>query len=355
MRRRNPIAFVLLAPFSLIYGGIIHLRNLFYEARVLRSTSFSLPIINVGNLSMGGTGKTPHIEYLIRLLSAYINVATLSRGYKRKSKGFRMVQYKDNAMIAGDEPLQFKRKYRHIPVAVSESRNIGIPLMLKQHPEIQTILLDDAFQHRSVIPGLNILLTPYDEPFFSDHLLPLGNLREPRSSYERADIIVVTKCPTEVSAEEQAAFIQKLNPLKNQKVFFSKYKYHDPYYMYDGQTRMVLDEHAHVILISAIAKVDYLQQHLESITNVDNVIKFEDHHIFSDLELEQFKKIYDNLEEENAILLTTEKDAMRLDMHRQFLMEHQIPVFVLPIEVEFLSEEAAFQEAIKQFLLDFKV
>lgn len=218
--RRNPIAFILLYPFSFIYGLLISLRNLFYEAKLLRSTSFSLPVINVGNLSMGGTGKTPHIEYLIKMLSPYINVATLSRGYKRKSKGFRMVEVGDNAMTAGDEPLQFKRKFRHIPVAVSESRNIGIPNILKQHPETHSILLDDAFQHRSVVPGLNILLTQYSEPFFEDYLLPLGTLREPRQSYERADLIIVTKCPEELSETEKEDFIARLNPKRNSKFFF---------------------------------------------------------------------------------------------------------------------------------------
>jgi len=353
--RKNPIAFILLYPFSLVYGMLIGLRNLFYEAKLLRSTSFSLPVINVGNLSMGGTGKTPHIEYLIKMLTPYINVATLSRGYKRKSKGFRMVQVSDNAMMAGDEPLQFKRKFRHIPVAVSESRNIGIPNILKQHPETHSILLDDAFQHRSVVPGLNILLTQFSEPFFKDYLLPLGTLREPRLSYERADIIIVTKCPEELSDEQKSDFIAQLNPRKKQKVFFSKYKYHDPYFIHDSNTRIRLGEDSHVILISAIAKVDYLQNHLENIANVDNVVKFEDHHYFTDLELEQFKKIYDNIGEENAFFLTTEKDAMRLDLHRDFLIENDIPVFVLPIEVEFLGEELEFQDTVKEFLKDFKV
>jgi len=353
--KKNPIAFILLYPFSLIYGSLISLRNLFYEAKLLRSTSFSLPIINVGNLSMGGTGKTPHIEYLIKLLSPYINVATLSRGYKRKSKGFRMVQLHDDALMAGDEPLQFKRKFRQIPVAVSESRNIGIPMVLKQHPETQAILLDDAFQHRSVVPGLNILLTQYNEPFFQDHLLPLGTLREPRSAYERGDIIVVSKCPAQLSDEEKEDYLTLLKPTKKQKVFFTKYRYQDPYFMYDPSTRIKLNKDSHVILISAIAKVNYLQEHLESVTNVDNVVKFEDHHYFSDLELEQFKKIYDNIGEENAFFLTTEKDAMRLDLHRPYLMEHKIPIFVLPIEVEFLEDEAGFQEAVKEFLVEFKV
>ena len=353
--RRNPIAFIFLGPFALIYGAIISLRNIFYEAGLLKSTSFNIPVINVGNLSMGGTGKTPHIEYLIRLLSPYLNLATLSRGYKRKSKGFRLVRTIDDAKIAGDEPLQFKKKFSQIPVAVSESRNIGIPMILKHHPEVQTILLDDAFQHRSVVPAMNILLTQYAEPFFQDYLLPLGTLREPRESYERADIIIISKCPNSLSEDEKQNFMSKLELKKNQLVFFSKYKYQDPYFLFDKETRISLTEDAHVILISAIAKVDYLISYLEQITNIDNIIKFEDHHYFSDLELEQFRKIYENIGEENAFFLTTEKDAMRLDLHRDFLMKHKIPIFVIPLEVEFLdSDGALFDESVKNFLIEFQ-
>lgn len=354
--KKNIIAYIILSPFALLYGASISLRNIFYEAKLLKSTSFAIPVINVGNLSLGGTGKTPHIEFLIRLLAPYLPVGTLSRGYKRKSKGFRMVTLSDTAKEAGDEPLQFKRKFPHLPVAVSESRNIGIPMLLKNHPQTQAVLLDDAFQHRSVVPGLNILLTPYDEPFYEDYLMPLGRLREPRQAYERADIIIVSKCPEELAPEERNVVIEKINPLPRQKIFFTKYRYHDPYFIHDKNVRIKLDENSHIVLISAIAKVDYLLNYLEGVTNVENIVKFEDHHYFSDLELEQFRKIYENIGIENAFFLTTEKDAMRLDLHREFLMKHNIPIFALPVEVEFLDgEAAAFDAAVKEFLIEFKV
>ena len=351
--KKNPIAFILLYPFYIIYGGIISFRNILYEAGLLKATSFSIPVINVGNLSIGGTGKTPHIEYLIRLLAPYINVATLSRGYKRKSKGFRLVKRNDDARIAGDEPLQFKRKYPSIPVAVSESRNIGIPLILKSHPEVQTILLDDAFQHRSVIPGMNILLTQYSEPFFEDHLLPVGTLREPRESYERADLIIVTKCPHDANELTFEKIRTKLSLKKHQELFFTRYDYKQPYFMSDPEIKLTLDENLEVILISAIAKVDYLEDYLSSACNVINVIKYEDHHYFTDFELEQFKKIYDNLEHENSVFITTEKDAMRLDLHRDFLLEHKIPIFILPVEVAFIEDKEKFDTRVKDFLLEF--
>jgi len=353
---RNIIAIILLYPFSVLYGAVISLRNVFYEIGLLKATSFNIPLINVGNLSLGGTGKTPHIEYLIELLTPYLNVATLSRGYKRKTKGFRLVTSNSNALESGDEPLQFKTKYPEIPVAVSESRNIGIPLLIKNHPEIQAILLDDAFQHRSVIPGMNILLSEFNNPFFEDHLMPLGRLREPRSSYERADIIIVTKCPEALTQQERENYLTHIEPMSSQKVFFSHYSYGDPYLLFDENVTTKLSKDANVILISAIANVDYLLDYLVENSSVENLVKFEDHHYFTDLELERFHKIYENMENENTFFLTTEKDAMRLALHKDFLIEKKIPVFVLPAKVHFLDQDKeAFDKTLKEFLLEFKV
>jgi len=354
--KKNPIAFILLYPFSLIYLGIISLRNLFYETELLKSTSFNIPVVNVGNLSVGGTGKTPHIEYLIRLLQPYINVATLSRGYKRKSKGFKLVNLHDDAQSAGDEPLQFKTKFPYIPVAVSESRNIGIPMLLKHHPNIQTVLLDDAFQHRSVVPGLNILLTEYNNLFVDDHLLPAGRLREPRASYERADVIVVSKCPNDFTENAQEKIKARINALPHQKLFFSKYKYGHPYYIFDNNITLPLKKENKIVLISAIAKVDYLAAYLETEAQIENIIKYEDHHYFTEFELEQLKKIYEYNIAENTLFLTTEKDAMRLALHKDFLIKNNIPLFVLPVEVSFLNDEGPiFDQSIKNFLSNFKV
>jgi len=354
--KKHLIARILLFPFSMVYAGIISLRNLFYETGMLKSTSFSIPIINVGNLSIGGTGKTPHIEYLIKLLTPYLTISTLSRGYKRKSKGFKIVRSNDNALSVGDEPMQFKFKNPELIVAVSESRNIGIPMILQNHPHTQAVLLDDAFQHRSVVPGLNVLLTEHNNLFTDDYLLPAGRLREPKESYERADIIVVTKCPDHLDLEEKKAIEKKINPFNYQKLFFSKYKYLKPYYIFDSEIKMTLDKSSHVVLISAIANVDYLLDYLDERCSVDNIIKYEDHHYFTEFELEQFKKINDNITIDNTVFLTTEKDAMRLALHKEFLIKHKIPIFVLPIEVEFLDDDkTAFDLFIKNFLLTFKI
>lgn len=354
--KKNILARILLSPFSLLFSGVITLRNIFYEAGLLKATSFNIPVINVGNLSVGGTGKTPHIEYLIRLLSPYLNVATLSRGYKRKTKGFRLVNTTDNAAVVGDEPLQFKSKFPEIPVAVSESRNVGIPLLVKHHPQLQCILLDDAFQHRSVTPGLNILLTEYDNLFVDDMLLPAGRLREPRSSYIRADIIIISKCPPLISEEHRRKTLDKIKPYPFQKLFFSKYLYSETYFLLDKSVKLPLTEEVHVQLIAAIANVDYIIEYLESRCQVKGVIKYEDHHYFSHLEMEQMVKIYEQAESKQTIFLTTEKDATRLLLHRDFIIQKQLPIFVLPVEVAFLNEDGeAFDYSIREFLLNFKV
>ena len=192
------ISIILLSPFALVYGVAMSIRRFLYETKLMRSSQFDVPTISVGNLSTGGTGKTPHIEYLIRLLQPYINVSVLSRGYKRKTEGFRMVQVDNTVLEVGDEPLQFKLKYPSVPIAVSERRAYAIPQMLYRHPDIQTILLDDAFQHLAVAPYFNILLTEYNFPFNKDFLLPAGRLRDWRKTAAKANVIVVTKCKNDL-------------------------------------------------------------------------------------------------------------------------------------------------------------
>lgn len=352
---RNIILKILLFPFSLIYGFFSILNNLIYETRIVIPIKFTIPVINIGNLTVGGTGKTPHIEYLINFLNPYIKLAVLSRGYKRKTKGFRKIEKNDDVKIAGDEPLLFKRKYNDLNVYVSENRVEGISQMLMKNPDIQTVLLDDAFQHRSIDPALNILLTEYDYPFFKDFYLPTGRLREWRSGYKRADVIIVTKCPLSISEEERSKFIDKVKLQKNQKIFFSYYEYFNPYFLYNSQQRIQLQPETEVLLISALASTSYLIHYLES--KVDNLhsLEFTDHHQFSYDDMENFKKIFEGLKNKNKVILTTEKDAMRLDSHRKFILDNKLPVFVLPVAVDFLfNQKTEFNDLIKSFLLDFK-
>lgn len=350
------LAKIILAPFSLLYGIGVSTRNGLYRLGLLKAVEFNVPVISVGNLSVGGAGKTPHIEYLIRLLKAYLNVSTLSRGYRRKTKGFLVVEPRMNAEQVGDEPLQFKRKYPDILVTVSESRTFAIPQIMSLRPDMQVVLLDDAFQHRSVKPGLNILLTEYSHPFTSDFLLPSGRLREWRSAYHRADVIIVSKCPRVLEAKEKESFRETIEPLPHQKLFFSYYDYGLPYYMFNAQQRVKLEEDVQVLLICAIARTDYLVEYLESKVDYVHVLEYEDHHYFSSHDVANLHKVFDQMETKKKVIITTEKDAMRLEMHRKYLIEKRLPIFAIPVQVAFHFEEGPiFDQEVKDFLLNFKV
>lgn len=351
----NIVAKIFLAPFALLYGIGVGLRNIFYSTGLLKANVFSLPVINVGNLSVGGSGKTPHVEYLIRLLKPYLNVSTLSRGYKRKTKGFLLVNPRNNAAQVGDEPLMFKRKNPDVVVAVSESRTIGIPMIVQKYPDTQVVLLDDAFQHRSVKPGLNILITEFGNPFFNDYLLPVGRLREGKSAAERADVVIVSKSPDSVTESEMNDFFKKWTPYEHQKVYFSYYNYANPYFLYNGTQRIQLKEDLSIVLLCAIANTDYLLDYLEPRVKDYKLFQFEDHHEFTDRDIGQLKSYFETLKSDKKVIITTEKDAMRLDLHRNYILEHKLPIFVLPIEVKFIEKEDEFQSLIKQYLLNFKV
>jgi len=249
----------------------------------------------------------------------------------------------------------YKRKYKDIKVYVDENRVEGISKILMQTPDIQTILLDDAFQHRTISPALNILLTEYDYPFFKDFFLPSGRLREWRSGYKRADIIIVSKCPVNITEKERELFVKAIKPLKKQKIFFSYYRYFDPYFLYDPSKRKSLNKNTSVLLISALASTSYLMNYLEDKTDELHSLEFTDHHNFTFDEMENFKKIFDHISNDDKIILTTEKDAMRLDLYRDFIIKNNLPIYILPVAVDFLFDQKNnFDNTIKQFLLDFK-
>lgn len=353
---QNWLAKIFLFPFSLLYGLGVSIRNSFYETGMLKGSKFNLPVISVGNLTVGGAGKTPHIEYLIVLLKDYLNVATLSRGYKRKTKGFRLVKRQDHVSLVGDEPLQFKRKFPDVSVAVAESRNIGIPQLVQSQSALQVILLDDAFQHRSVLPGLNILLTEYSNPFYQDYLLPMGRLREGRGAYNRADIIIVSKCPNTISESERREFSEHINLLSHQTIFFSKYEYLTPYKIFDYSQKLSPQADSSIILISAIASTDYLLDYLESQFGEVISMNYEDHHYYTDVDLEQLFLTFDQIENPNKYIVTTEKDGIRLGEHHKYIQQKNLPIYILPIKVAFLDNDGLlFDELLKKFLLNFTV
>ena len=364
----NILSKIILSPFALLYGLVVGIRSFLYRSNLLRSSRFDIPTISVCNLSVGGSGKTPHIEYLIRLLQPYLQVSVLSRGYKRKTEGFRMVETTDTVIEVGDEPLQFKRKYPSVPVAVGEKRAYAIPQMLYRHPTIQTILLDDAFQHLSVRSYLNILLTEYSQPFTRDYLLPVGRLRDWRSSYYRADIIVVTKCPLLFDISEKQRLVSEINPYPYQRIYFSFYDYGTPYTIFDYPSVSVaenpepyptfiqIDADTEVLLVCAIAKVEYLVEYLASKVKSVTTMAFEDHRLFSNYDIAQFKRLYDGMTSAKKIIITTEKDIPRLELHKDYIVDNQLIIYALPIQVNFhFGEKDIFNDDIKKALLDFKV
>ena len=344
---------ILLSPLALLYGIGVAVHNGLYASGLLRGVSFNIPVISIGNLTVGGTGKTPHTEYLVRILHEYLRIGILSRGYRRKSTGYLEIIPQHDAAQSGDEPLQFKRKYPHVAVAVAESRSLAIPQLLRAHPGIEVILLDDGFQHREIIPGLNLLLTEYNNPYTRDWLLPVGRLREWRDAAARADMIIVTKCPDDLSYPEMDALATEVRARKEQKVFFSKYLYGNPYRMYHSNDRLVLNENVDVLLVVAIAGTEYL---VESKTGSVRMLEYTDHHPFSNFDIGDIERYHkERPAGKQGIILTTEKDAMRLDSHRELLLRLELPIYILPVAVQFIGEEqGAFDQAIRDWLLNFK-
>src|ERR1700689_1759385 len=243
---------ILLFPFSIIYGFIILIRNFLFNKKILSSTSFNLPVICVGNLAVGGTGKSPMVEFLIKALQNKFSIAILSRGYKRKTKGYALANEKSTVLEIGDEPMQFHIKFPNVPVAVGEERIEAIPQLLHDIPSTQAIILDDAFQHRSVKAGLNILLTDCNNLFTRDWYLPTGDLRDEKRSYKRADIIVVTKCPAEIDELEKEKVTKEINLQPHQQIYFSTIRYGIPYHLVNKNKKVVSDK-TEALLLTGIA------------------------------------------------------------------------------------------------------
>ncbi len=352
----NLIIKILLLPFSILFGIGVRLRKLAYKTGLLKSITFDFPIISIGNLNVGGTGKSPHTSFIAGFLKDYIHVAVLSRGYKRKTKGFHYVEVQHTVEDVGDEPLQLKLRQQDVIVAVNESRIQGVMRLIGDNPDLQTILMDDAYQHLAITPNLNILLTEFSNPYTNDFLLPFGKLRESASGYERADIIIVTKCPEILNEGNRLEWTQKLKPLPKQRLYFSYYKYGKPYYLFNSDYVYSLTEELEILVFCAIANTEYLEQYLETVVGKAKILQFPDHHYFTNAELGSLKVRFEQMEASQKIILTTEKDAMRLRLHQDYILEQRLPIFVLPIEVDFVfNEKERFQKDIQQFLLNFKV
>ena len=334
----------LLYPFALIYGAVVWLRNRLYDSGFFSSVEFSVPVITVGNLSVGGTGKTPHVEYLIRLLQYQYRVATMSRGYKRRTQGFLLADEKANALRIGDEPMQYHMKFPELAVSVAEERMTGIPSLLQRRPEVEVVLLDDAFQHRSVKAGINMLITDFSRPFYNDYILPYGRLREGRKAYKRANVIVVSKCPPQLSREEAAVMRQKIRPLAQQQVFFSAIRYEAPYDFFTSE--VVSLKGKNVLLVCCIARPEPLVAEVKNTAADVHVLSYPDHHYFLSRDLEEIKSAYAGWDRQDKVIVTTEKDATRLHLQLDKIREWNIPIIVLPIAVHILFNEGPQLDAL---------
>lgn len=321
-------------PLSLLYGCIVLLRNKLFDWRILPSESFNLPVISVGNLITGGTGKTPHIEYLVRLLSSEYRVAILSRGYGRKTRGFLLVADTMNADVVGDEMMQYRRKFPEILLAVSESRREGIKKLLALNPSPEVILLDDAFQHRYVKPGLSLLLTDYSQLYINDFMLPTGKLREFIRGASRANIICVTKSPKVLSPIVSNDINAQLRLKPNQKLCFTYIRYGNFVPLYSEQAVEMPKKVYAILLFAGIANTYPLEEYLRTKCDELVVIRFNDHHKYTEKDIETVVRRYKDLYTVNKIIVTTEKDAQRLDYDRFKKHLSAIPVFHIPMEIE---------------------
>ena len=339
----------------MFYGLVISFRNAAYESNLVKSTSFSLPVISVGNLSVGGTGKTPMTEWFIEKLSPFLKVSVLSRGYSRKTKGYKKVTGRESAIEAGDESLQIKRKYPSVGVSVSESRTLGLASLLMDYPATQVVLLDDAFQHRSIKPGLNLLLTEYRHPYFEDYLMPMGRLREWRSASARADILVISKCPCDLGEDDAHTFKSRIGEIAMENIFFSKINYRHCYSMYNYNRQLNGANYDALLLVNAIGRPEYLSEYFEDQVEKIYTYEFGDHHQYVPKDIENIINSFQRIPMTRKALVTTEKDIVKLMAYRSEFEKSKIEIFIQQVGHQFLfNEEEKFEKRIKDFLLNFK-
>ena len=340
-----------LFPLAILYGAAVKTRNFLYKKNVIKSVEFNLPIICVGNVSVGGTGKSPMVDYLVKLLKKKYEIATLSRGYKRRTSGYLLANEFSTDIEIGDEPMQFHLNHPEVAVAVGEKRIEAIPQLLYDRPKTKLIILDDAFQHREIRAGFNIVLTDYSNLYTRDFFLPTGDLRDERASAKRAQVIVVTKCPLELTEDERFKVLKELSPDPAQKIFFTGIYYEQPYHLVSG-AKIELTKEMEVMLICGIANPLPLTQYIHEHTKTYDAMFFSDHHLFSIDDLTTIKNRFEFLSEKNKIILTTEKDAVRLIKFKEKLKE--MPIYVIPISLKILfNQQREFDQEVIQYVMDF--
>ena len=330
-----------LLPLSWLYRLGVKIRNTLFDIGVLKSRDFQIPIISVGNITVGGTGKTPHVEYLVRLLKDQFHVAVLSRGYKRKSKGFVLASTKTAMPEIGDEPYQMKQKFPKVTVAVDKNRCQGIDLLADNDKHLDVILLDDAFQHRYVKPGINILLVDYHRLIIYDKLLPAGRLREPMTGKNRADIVIVTKCPTTLKPMEYRVITRAMNLYPYQHLYFTTLEYDELRPMFpQTPKKMTMSQLAdkNVLLLSGIASPEQMEHDLSPLSPNLVPLTFSDHHQFKQKDIQLINETFAAMPAPKLII-TTEKDATRLQLAETLSDEVRKNLYVLPVRIKFMQEQ----------------
>lgn len=324
-------------------------RNRAFDAGVLKSREFDVPTICVGNITVGGTGKTPHIEYIARLLKTNYAIAVLSRGYGRKSKGYIKAGRETTMEQIGDEPFQIKEKFADIDVAVCEKRTEGIDRLVTENKALQAVLLDDAFQHRHVKAGLNILLIDSNRPVWRDNVMPFGRLRESIGGISRADIVIFTKCKG-VTAEQKSAYRSYIKEIKDIPVYFTAIRYGKPYPLFNS-ANTAMPQESRVLLVTGIANPQPLKAEIEERGAKVELMQYGDHHNFTDADFDDIVKQFRN--GGYTMIVTTEKDATRMKPHEETLMSIRDSIYVMPIEVEFLDgEEKLFNDNIYNYVTE---
>lgn len=346
---------VLLYPLSLVYGMAAGIRNFMYNTEILRSEEFDVPIICIGNLSVGGTGKTPHTEYVAELLSQHFKVAVLSRGYKRKSRDFRIVTASASAADSGDEPLQIARKFPNVTVAVERDRVKGVKQIMELYPETQVIILDDGFQHRSLKPGFSILLSDFSRPVSDDHLLPYGSLRESRTNMRRADILLITKTPPSISPIERRLIVTKTDKFPYQNLYFTSIKYLKPVPVFENITTDIdLEWNSFsgngAVLVTGIANPKPFEEHLRRTFSTIIPLTFSDHHDFTEEDIQKISEAWKNLNTPVRYLITTEKDAVRLRDFSNIAEEIKSSFFYIPVGIDILNDD---KEEFDKLIIDY--
>lgn len=337
-----------LTPFSWLYGLGVYVRNKFFDWGILKETSFNIPVVGVGNITVGGTGKTPHVEYILECLRYKRNIAVLSRGYKRKTRGFILASAKSTPDSIGDEPLQIYEKFGGtVKVAVCESRVKGVRELIRQFPKLDLIVLDDSFQHRYIKPKVNIMLMDYAHPVYADNILPLGRMRESVHAVDRADMVITTKCPSNVSALDMRIVSKNLNLMPYQKLFFSTFDYGGliPVFPDESTDRILIEEikgEDAVILLTGVANPRPFVNHFRQYPFKKRVLHFPDHHDFKKSDLNEILAKFESLKARRKFIITTEKDAMRICHNPYFPVELRPYIFYIPIGVRMLESNFGY-------------